>query len=492
MNSENIGGLSIIVVLVILYVVMELVSLYFKEIIIVVAIGLAVFIWLKLKKKRITQAASAEQERMEKWLLNHLGENERKLEPSLKQIVQSQEMVIHRFQEIDMTEPPKIYQNLEERKAYLEALETNIINLVNERIKEEYSFLRPVSHKYNVENFFRFLTETGYRDFQILQSLETGDYNKQAEIKLYSNFGIDINYAEQVEEYLRISIGNYLSNMDEKVDKELRIISAGLIGEERVQNELEVYNDVFKSLFNVRLEVEGNSVESDALIFSKKGVFTLEIKNFGSSGSYEIKVTKDGQWLKVFPNGNEEPMKDVASQSNRHVGYKQKFINQKLKDAGVDLDYVFIDPIIVIANDNVKVNNESENVILRASQIYNYIKNKNDIITEEQAQILFSLFKENMLEPKKYPYEDFEKGLRVLLQLANPAFLYLLRIKDFRTKLYQLVEAEFPAYPYGWQGSYYEPVSISVDLIHEDDTDTWKGLEQYINRLERSGYSISP
>jgi len=86
-------------------------------------------------------------------------------------------------------------------------------------------------------------------------------------------------------------------------------------------------------------------------------VFSVEVKNFGEGGGYSLIISKDGQWLKQFENGKVEPMKNVASQVNRHIGIKQIFLNDELKKVlnDPDLPYVKIYPIIVIGNDKVLV-----------------------------------------------------------------------------------------------------------------------------------------
>lgn len=81
-------------------------------------------------------------------------------------------------------------------------------------------------------------------------------------------------------------------------------------------------------LSNVRIEVDGQSVETDNIIFSPNGIFILEVKNFSESGSYSLKIAKDGQWQRVYAN-SVQPMKDVTAQNNRHIFLKERLIREQ-------------------------------------------------------------------------------------------------------------------------------------------------------------------
>ncbi|UZN01439.1 NERD domain-containing protein (plasmid) [Lysinibacillus sp. MHQ-1] len=81
------------------------------------------------------------------------------------------------------------------------------------------------------------------------------------------------------------------------------MLNLGVKGEDKLQQALDMHSDEFKVLYNVRLQVNDQSIESDALVFSQTGIYLLEVKNFGSSGKYSITVASDGQWLKCLQNG---------------------------------------------------------------------------------------------------------------------------------------------------------------------------------------------
>lgn len=191
------------------------------------------------------------------------------------------------------------------------------------------------------------------------------------------------------------------------------IMGAGLGGEKRVNEELDMYDDIWINIPNVRFEVDGQTVESDNIIVSTKGIFTVEVKNYSPKGSYGLHITKDGQWLKVLSNGLAEPMKDVASQMNRHIAYKQKLINSKWNEKfGRATKPFTLEPIFVIANDTVRIQNDSDLPIMRISNIYHQIMKYPDILTQEQVEQLAAIVHENTLPAKKYPLTLYAEGFK--------------------------------------------------------------------------------
>lgn len=194
----------------------------------------------------------------------------------------------------------------------------------------------------------------------------------------------------------------------EYASREIGVIGAGVKGERRVDEELRMYDELFTNLSGVRFEIEGQSVETDNLILSTRGIFSIEVKNFGSSGSYSVHITKDGQWLKVLKDGHSEPMADVMSQVNRHLALKQKVINQELKQRlGDNAPSLFMKPIIVIANDNVMIHNESDMPIMRISQIYHHIMKQEETLSNDLLRLIRDIVDERRLPLKKYPVKSY-------------------------------------------------------------------------------------
>jgi hypothetical protein len=100
-----------------------------------------------------------------------------------------------------------------------------------------------------------------------------------------------------------------------------------------IVNKIETFSPVPnrpRCFMNIRLEINGQSMETDCLVISKKGVFSIEVKNYAEHGNYELHLTKGGQWRKIFRNGRTEPLdKNITQQLNRHMALKQKFVHDE-------------------------------------------------------------------------------------------------------------------------------------------------------------------
>ena len=93
-------------------------------------------------------------------------------------------------------------------------------------------------------------------------------------------------------------------------------------------------------------------------------------------------------------------MKDVASQMNRHIAYKQRLINQEYKKNYGKTSSFGLHPIFVIANDKVRIENDSELPIMRISNIYHYMMKFPDILKDEQVIQIANIVRANSLPAK--------------------------------------------------------------------------------------------
>jgi Nuclease-related domain len=212
-----------------------------------------------------------------------------------------------------------------------------------------------------------------------------------------------------------------LNEAIQQTEKDLGIVGSGVYGEQRVNEELGMYDYMWELFSNVRFNINGQSVETDNIIVSTRGIYSLEVKNYAQKGTYSIRVTKDGQWLKVFPNGKSEPIeKSVTSQMNRHIALKQKHVfDEWQKQKGQDVPFIHFQPIFILANEMVKLENETDLPVMRASQIYHHIMKQPEILTKEQVNEIAQIIKENMLPANKYGYKQYSTYLQNIEKKAN-------------------------------------------------------------------------
>ena len=251
------------------------------------------------------------------------------------------------------------------------------------------------------------------------------------------------NFSKDCREYLLLheAIKNHFNYLIRKrfsyYRNHIKSAEAGRIGEELINDTLDLY-DNFYTLKSIRLEVEDNkgnmqSIESDNIIISKYGVFVLEVKNFGMLSDYDIIIERDGRWLKRYLNtGNVATMKNATDQNNRHIIYLNKLINKTLNRSMTD--YIEVDGIVVIANNKVRITNNSDNQnIFRISELYSYIKKQPVVLTQEEMDKIKDVLESNNLEPLKFPINDYRYELEQNLTQFNDI------VNNFNTNINELI-----------------------------------------------------
>ncbi|UFT99882.1 NERD domain-containing protein [Radiobacillus kanasensis] len=282
-----------------------------------------------------------------------------------------------------------------EKEAYLEAKIAELSSLRIDRLERKEALLplrnyfKKDSHRYVQEEFQAFL-DTGNISF--IQFFE-----RNRIVNAHNSF---IN--ETIESY----------------QHELAITRLGNQGEDKVEKELERIpaNRVFS---NLRIEYQGNSVEIDHLILSKRGIFFVETKNYAAKGQYTLRIAKDGQWQRKYDNGNLQPIHDVTGQQNRQTYFLRQLLNEEFQNRygdTLDEELVPFVPFIVIANDHVLIDNETDMEIMRISQISHHMKKYNENYSERLLEVITEILEEKALPLKSYPFESYNEWMKTRFQ----------------------------------------------------------------------------
>ena len=224
-------------------------------------------------------------------------------------------------------------------------------------------------------------------------------YNLFIHYLFYNNKSLLIDYCKEIWK-----IEDLYNNLFEELDKDRGIIFSGVAGEKMVEEEFNIYKDELEYFSNIRLEDDGLSVETDGLIVSERGIFSIEIKNYKFQ---KLKISKDGRWTKCYGD-NEEVINDVGSQMNRHIIIAERLFNKHLKDAGIK-EKIEIKPMIIFANNDIEIENNSDMVVVRASQIYNNFKKSDCNYSKKTISEIKKYIKNNKLPAKKYEIINYEK-----------------------------------------------------------------------------------
>lgn len=224
--------------------------------------------------------------------------------------------------------------------------------------------------------------------------------------------------------------------------REFNITQTGIKGEETVNRILKGYPD-FMSLSNILLPeydptVDRNvTFENDNIVFTRRGIFLIEVKNYAEKGNYSIIIERDGRWLKSQNNELTE-FKSAANQNDRQVRLFKSFINKRLNR---DFDNPLpIYGIVVIANTGVTIQNScSFQKVIRAEEIAACIQNEFSMpekpLNKKEIEQIMDIIKNENLPPLSWEFEDYGEAL-----LKN---MYALtkQIKDIK-KIIQVLQIQ--------------------------------------------------
>lgn len=183
-------------------------------------------------------------------------------------------------------------------------------------------------------------------------------------------------------------IYNILVEYKEKIESQIGITIKGDVGEQNIANALEKSKYASYVVHNVVLDVsdsEGKTNEIDTYVITPKGIFILEVKNYGKKGT-TLKITDTDKW-KLIDNKTGRVIKyekNPEGQNKRHTRATHIKV-QELFGKEVPLF-----PLIVIGNNKVKLDNRSNIVVKNVDDFISYIENmegKNILSSDEMFEL---------------------------------------------------------------------------------------------------------
>ena len=104
-------------------------------------------------------------------------------------------------------------------------------------------------------------------------------YLKREFYNLLHDLNIDLDVLD-VYRSMHNRLPYQLKSIREGYKEKMAVIGAGNRGEKRVNDELDQFDGFSRYMSNLRLEVNGQSIETDNVLFSTKGIFLFEVKTF--------------------------------------------------------------------------------------------------------------------------------------------------------------------------------------------------------------------
>ena len=199
---------------------------------------------------------------------------------------------------------------------------------------------------------------------------------------------LEIKLKEYLEKYRQLYHA-YKTSTDDFL-----AISKGLLGEKEIQKYCAKITD--KQIFGAIVPSETGNAENDIILFTKKGIFTIEVKNY--SYGY-LHVNKDYKIeLKMGSNEIYTETENPIQQSKFHKSVLDRFYKERISRDNIHW-------LIAINNPKVKIDNESDCPILAAPFIASYIEqNYSDCLSDEDIEWAYELTEEKKLPERKYKH----------------------------------------------------------------------------------------
>lgn len=187
------------------------------------------------------------------------------------------------------------------------------------------------------------------------------------------------------------------------IDNEYNKTIFGLTGELLVDKALDIHPNII-NLKNIRLRDSlNNECQCDNILITRKGIFILEVKNYGEKGNYSIKIDSTGRWT-MKKGKSINCLASPTEQNSRHLAILNRKLMEELK---VDLT---CKGIVAIANDIVNIVNESNEIVVRPSNLYTLLDSMgSDILSNEEMESIKEFILKNNLPEKRYsvlPIDD--------------------------------------------------------------------------------------
>ena len=218
-------------------------------------------------------------------------------------------------------------------------------------------------------------------------------------------------------------------DLKEEIEQEIKILDAGIFGEETIKFELKNSHMPMYVLHDLYLEHNGLTAQIDYLIITRKLIFVIECKNLYGN----IEINSNGDFIRSFSYGKHTKKEGIYSpitQNKRHLDLIKEirldeingFLAKKSFEKNFDNSY---HSVVVLSNPKTVLNakyakKDVKNQVIKADQLIEYIKRtnqncefiaRNDKEMKEAADLWLSKHKKSEVDYlEKYRNMIFESA----------------------------------------------------------------------------------
>jgi hypothetical protein len=220
-----------------------------------------------------------------------------------------------------------------------------------------------------------------------------------------------------------------------KMNYEQRGRYFGVKGEQLVQNKLDQHHlQYVQNPTLPEFDEKGNVVgatEIDFIVVSMFGIHVIEVKNYGAAKGQEQRITisRDGQWSRIGST-----QENVTGQNDLHISAVEGVLFDA--DALQDIDRVKLlaSPVFVIPNENVVINNQSPEKVIRTGFLYDTLvrdvrESRQAVLSDTEVKRVLDVLNQALEANREFQYFlpdanflDDAYELRARLEIAQKVF----------------------------------------------------------------------
>ncbi len=250
-----------------------------------------------------------------------------------------------------------------------------------------------------------------------------GLFDKLKEPVFYKDDSEAEKQLTKLEELRKSATGEIL----EKINNEITIVNAGIIGEKQVRFELQNSHIPMYVLHDLYLELNELTAQIDYLIITKAHVYVIECKNLYGN----IEINSNGDFIRTMTFGRHTKKEGIYSpitQNRRHLelikeirGADKGFVEKKIFENGFYENYR---SVVVLANPKTVLNSkyakkEVKSQVIRADQLVEYIR-KTDLVQEGCfSEKTMEELAQSFLKLNKSPKVDYTEKFRQSIETTE-------------------------------------------------------------------------
>lgn len=223
---------------------------------------------------------------------------------------------------------------------------------------------------------------------------------------------------------LQVLRGQSSGELLKKIEQEIKIVEAGIYGEEQIMFELKNSHMPMAVLHDLFLEADGFTAQIDYLIVTRGKIFIIECKNLIGN----VEIDNQGSFIRTISYGKfyrKEGIYSPITQNQRHMELIKKIILDARKNAVTRkiAERVFEESfcsLVVLANPKTVLNakyarKEIKNQVIRSDQLVAFMRRANTGVPETSEKNMLDTAESWLRCGKENPVDYLEKYKKDLI-----------------------------------------------------------------------------